>query len=235
MRKVIANAPTRERAHARMPRTKPVMSKYFSKKQSELTNTFLAATLVAQAMSVLAPAFEQNPVIAYMLNSMTPEQCFAYLPRYFDCILNGATTTPVSDWQSCRVNLPPGAEIDNPLTLLPAGLLRVLWSLGVSGCRKTLVEWPSLTEPIKKREVDGGKEFYYVFCDGTAQAGRGLGLSQSCKYYDSGSCKTSHWWASFFHLIERLLALVARICCFRRLPKPSWTAEAVGYVCLYLQ
>lgn len=95
---------------------------------------------VQNATEVLSKAFEVDPTITYLLNSMSKEQRLACLPQCFSALLtaaalNHASLDEAGDWKSCGVLVPPGCKIDNPLTLLPAGLLSVLWTIGLGGCQ----------------------------------------------------------------------------------------------------
>jgi hypothetical protein len=71
---------------------------------------------------------------------MSKEQRLAYLPKYFSALLTAAALShasfeEVGDWKSCGVLVPPSCKIDNPFTLLPAGFLSVLWTIGIGGCQ----------------------------------------------------------------------------------------------------
>lgn len=67
--------------------------------------------------------------------------------------MNGAIFEEAGDWSSCSVIMPPGRHVDNIWTLLPAGLLKVLWKLGLKGCRRMLGEY----EPDRCCENQGVK------------------------------------------------------------------------------
>ncbi|KAG0646937.1 hypothetical protein D0Z07_6470 [Hyphodiscus hymeniophilus] len=67
---------------------------------------------IAEASKLLASVFLEDPVITYMLSSMTPEARVAYFPKYFDCLLtaaglNGAIFHEADDWKFCGVLMPP--------------------------------------------------------------------------------------------------------------------------------
>jgi hypothetical protein len=81
-----------------------------------------------------------DPVIRYMLDSMSSEKRAAYFLRYFEILLsaaalNSARFDEADGWSSCAVWMPPGRRVDNPATLLPAGLISILWNIGIQGCR----------------------------------------------------------------------------------------------------
>lgn len=133
------------------------------------------------AVAVLAPVFEDDPVIRYMLNNLSPEARLAYLPEYFNALLtaaslNRAVISEADSWRCCAVVIPPGADVGNPWTFIPAGGLGLLWNLGITACKKMIWEYTNLTEAAKKREM-GQDKYYYVFFIGTEAVGRGKGLA----------------------------------------------------------
>jgi hypothetical protein len=93
------------------------------------------------AAALLAPVFETDPVITWLLSSLPSAAArSSYLPTYFRTLLkaaalNDAVFDEIDDWKCCSVLIPPGKRVDNTWTLIPAGLLSVLWTLGISGCR----------------------------------------------------------------------------------------------------
>ena len=84
--------------------------------------------------------FDNDPVFAYLLLNLSREERLQYLPKYWAtlikaALLNDAIITEAGDWKAASVLLPPGKHIANVWTLLPAGILRVLWMVGFSGCK----------------------------------------------------------------------------------------------------
>ena len=70
---------------------------------------------------------------------MAPAARTAYLPDYFGALLtaaalNKASIDEIGGWRSCGVLVPPGVRVDNPWTLLPAGLVGMAWAVGARGC-----------------------------------------------------------------------------------------------------
>lgn len=128
-------------------------------------------------------AFRDDPVIRYMLG--LPEKSKDdYLCRYFRCLLtaaslNGATFTEMDDWSSCCVTMSPGQRIDNFWTLLPAGMLGIVWHLGLGGLRRIMMEYGPLTDAAKAKGLAGEKRYYYIFFLGTANKARGRGYGYS--------------------------------------------------------
>ena len=96
------------------------------------------AERIKDASGLFSKAFEADPPLTYVLSSMGVRQRLEYIPTAFDAVLtaaamNKASFDEVEDWKSCGIMLPPGYHHDNPLTLLPAGLVGVLWAIGIRG------------------------------------------------------------------------------------------------------
>lgn len=75
-----------------------------------------------------------------MLSSMDREDRLAYLPKYFSSLLtaaamNGGMFDEANNWKTGGVLMPPGHRVDNPWTILPAGFIPMLWTIGISGCK----------------------------------------------------------------------------------------------------
>ncbi|CAM6086999.1 unnamed protein product [Calypogeia fissa] len=128
--------------------------------------------LVPAATSLLSRAFMSDPVINYMLSSMPAKKRAAYIHDYFNALLTAATMNQASiewigdrigngsekeekeegegaQWKCCGVLMPPGKRVDNPWTLLPAGLVKMAWMVRFGGCVRMLHEFPSLTAAAK--------------------------------------------------------------------------------------
>jgi hypothetical protein len=94
---------------------------------------------VNPAADVLSEAFDKDPVVAYLI-SLPLEARLAYLPSYFVTMLTAAGLSDAiiaetGNWASCAVLVPPGKSVDNFWTVIPAGIFRVLWRIGMRGCR----------------------------------------------------------------------------------------------------
>ncbi|UNI13365.1 hypothetical protein JDV02_000115 [Purpureocillium takamizusanense] len=145
------------------------------------TSSGAGKALVAPAAAVLAPVFEDDPAITYVLNSLPRQERIAYLPAYFTALLtaaalNRAVFYEAASWQCTSVVMPPGEDVGNPWTLIPAGLVDMLRRIGFGGCKKMIWEFTNLTGNAKKREL-GKEKYYYIFFIGTAVEGRGRGLA----------------------------------------------------------
>lgn len=127
-------------------------------------------------------AFRDDPVISYLLCSLNRTQRHQYLHEYFTCLgtaaaLNDATFSEADNWKSAMIVLPPGKYIDNPWTLIPAGLFQVLWKLGFAGCWRMLGEYEPATAAVRRKALGNVTDFYYLFFIATRDDARGKGLS----------------------------------------------------------
>lgn len=98
-----------------------------------------ATELVPQASALFADSFKTDPVITYLLHNIPETKRLAYLPQYFNALitaaaLNDAIFTEIDDFKSCITMMPPGKKVDNPWTMVPAGLLGLLWNIGLGPC-----------------------------------------------------------------------------------------------------
>ncbi|QIX02323.1 hypothetical protein AMS68_007840 [Peltaster fructicola] len=140
------------------------------------------AERIADTSKMYQDAFKDDPAFRYMLQHMSDGERYAYLYRYFTKLLKAAALNhgifeEIEYFSSATVVLPPGKRLDNPLTLLPAGLASFLWEVGLRGCARMLFEFPSKTGAAKKKALKGHKRYWYLFSIATAPAceGRGLG------------------------------------------------------------
>ncbi|OBT69231.1 hypothetical protein VE03_01986 [Pseudogymnoascus sp. 23342-1-I1] len=136
---------------------------------------------VPQAVAVLAPAFVDNPLNTYLLNTLDPVDRRAYLPKYFTALLmqatlNGGYIFEHSHWESCMVVLPPGKGVGNPLTLLQAGLVGLSRKVGLTCVKRMLGEFEGSAKKARKKGLSKGEVPYYVFFIGTRADRQGHGL-----------------------------------------------------------
>jgi hypothetical protein len=87
----------------------------------------------------MAETFINDPVIAYLLHNMSQEKRVAYLPQYFKALLTGAalneaTFSEINGFKSCLVVMPPGKRVDNPRTMVQAGLFQMMGNVGWGPC-----------------------------------------------------------------------------------------------------
>lgn len=134
--------------------------------------------------ALYSKAFRSDPAITYLLCTLPPPQREAYLEEYFTRLataaaLNNAVFEEAEDFSSCSIIMPPGCSVDNPWTLIPAGLFSVLWKLGVAGCWRMLGEFEPATAAVRKQALGGVEGFWYLFFVATREDARGKGLSSA--------------------------------------------------------
>jgi GNAT superfamily N-acetyltransferase len=135
--------------------------------------------------TLYASAFRSDPVITYLLSTLSRPQRHAYLSEYFTRLataaaLNSALFSEASDYASISIVLPPGKSVDNPWTLIPAGLFSVLWRLGLKGCWRILGEYEPATGAVRRKVLGVYQaNFYYLFFVATREDARGRGLSSA--------------------------------------------------------
>ena len=157
-------------------------------------------------MRLYTHAFENDPVVTYMLATMPDQETrIAYLPYWFRVLMKAASMNegifedirdpglpdPVNsaqgtaqtdlsgiEYQCASVLIRPGKKIDNLWTIIPAGFFPVLWNLGWSGCHKMLLEFEPKTQRAKKKALGKDEQYYYVFFIATRSDCRGKGESQ---------------------------------------------------------
>ena len=139
---------------------------------------------VARVSALYKEAFNTDPAITYMLTNLSSAARQSYLFTYFSALLtaaalNGAQFIEANDFSSCMVLIPPGRRVDNPWTLLPAGLLGVVWNLGLKGLWRMLGEYGPLTDAAKAKGLMGQTKYYYVFLVATHSDHRGEGLTSA--------------------------------------------------------
>jgi GNAT superfamily N-acetyltransferase len=140
---------------------------------------------ISATASLYATSFRSDPVITYLLSTLPPPQRSVYLEEYFTRLataaaLNSAIFSEASDYSSISIVLPPGKSVDNPWTLIPAGLFSVLWRLGAKGCWRMLGEFEPATGAVRRRVLGVYQSnFYYLFFVATREDKRGKGLSSA--------------------------------------------------------
>lgn len=112
---------------------------------------------------------------------MTEERKNAYLPLYFHGLLtaaalNNGTFSFLDNDDCCGVLIPPGSHVDNPLTLIPAGFVGMVWTIGLGATWRMLREVASAADAIKAKLFGKSDRYFYVFFIGTDVGARVRGL-----------------------------------------------------------
>ena len=122
-----------------------------------------------------------------MLSSLSDADRLAYLPTYIHSLLraamlNDAVFQEANDWSCCAIWMLPGKRVDNPFTMLQAGLFGVLWNIGLGGCKRMLIDFEKQSDACKRkglRDLDGIplKKYHYLFFIATDFHARGKGIA----------------------------------------------------------
>lgn len=104
------------------------------------TNNAPRLERIQAATELLSEAFNDNPTVNYILDSVNPNQRDTYLPSFFRAVLtvaaaNGATFDEIGGWKSCGVICPPGSAVDWIGPSLYPMVISVAWSIGFRGCQ----------------------------------------------------------------------------------------------------
>ncbi|KAI0479349.1 hypothetical protein GGR56DRAFT_373900 [Xylariaceae sp. FL0804] len=152
--------------------------------QHEMRATTGGEERIEPVVQVLAPAFQDDPVYAWLLLDVPgPERpsARAKLLRAFftQGSLNDGAFIEVGDFGCCGLLMPPGSSVENTWTLLRAGLFSALWNVGLGPFKRGLLEYAPATEPSIKKTFtkEEQKRHWYVFIMGTAVDRRRQGLA----------------------------------------------------------
>lgn len=93
-----------------------------------------------QAAEVLAAAFEEDPTYAYFFHDVPKEKRLEGRRKVMGgfakaSALNEGEIIEAADWGACGILLPPGRKAENPWTLIQAGLIQMVLSVGLSRCK----------------------------------------------------------------------------------------------------
>ncbi|KAK2630293.1 hypothetical protein QTJ16_001113 [Diplocarpon rosae] len=72
--------------------------------------------------------------------------------------------------------MPRNCHVDNPWTLLPAGILGLLWKVGIGGVYRMMGELGPPEEECRKKALRGQKRYNYAFFTATEEEARERGL-----------------------------------------------------------
>ncbi|KAI0403209.1 hypothetical protein F4802DRAFT_320853 [Xylaria palmicola] len=99
-------------------------------------------------IQVLAPAFLGDPLYTWFLKDFPMSEHKALLRKLFSALLrqaslNNGVFLEAGGFGSCGLLMPPGSRLENPWTMLQAGLVPALWALGPGTfkVRLWLVSW----------------------------------------------------------------------------------------------
>lgn len=94
-------------------------------------------------VEILSSSFVGDPIYTWFLSDYPVSQHKALLALLFRAFLTQATLNrgdfiEAGDFGSCGLIMPPGSDLDNPWTMLQAGLIPALWTMGLGAFRVCL-------------------------------------------------------------------------------------------------
>lgn len=160
---------------------------------------------LAAAAALHSKMFVTDPVLNFLLHSMDPVKFKSYFPTYMYVLLkagalNGATfdeawtssTPPPANAApddptppACSaVWVPPGRKVDDWRYFVPAGMVGMLFNVGLGACKRMLGDYQSRAHAAKRKGLSrqdgkGLVDFYYLFFISTKVEERGKGLSSA--------------------------------------------------------
>nr|POF17838.1 putative n-acetyltransferase [Quercus suber] len=137
-----------------------------------------------RATALYSVVFRDDPVIVFLLSSMSAAQRVAYTAQYMGVLmkaawLNAATFEEADGWKCAAVWMPPGARVDNPLTIVQAGFVGCVLKMGPGGAKRMLLDFQSQSDACKKKALKGRKKYNYLFFIGTDPDSRGRGYARN--------------------------------------------------------
>lgn len=113
-------------------------------------NTNACPEYLEKATEVIARNFVDDPAMRFMLSDLEESERLKYLPSFIHSLLkasalNKGSFQEANDWSCAAVWMPPGEKIDNPWTLIPSGMIGILFKLGINGCRGSLLHFQSFS------------------------------------------------------------------------------------------
>lgn len=117
------------------------------------------AEYLPKATEVIARNFTEDPTLRYMLCDLSDADRLAYLPAYIHILLkasalNAGAFQEAADWSCAAIWMLPGKRIDNHWTVIQAGLVGVVWKLGIKGCKVRTYLPPALSGDASDSCVD---------------------------------------------------------------------------------
>ncbi|KAI0204388.1 hypothetical protein F4808DRAFT_340836 [Astrocystis sublimbata] len=130
------------------------------------------AEYIEQALPVLTAAFRDDPVFQYFMGALSVEERRNYLPVFLRSlckasVLNKGFIFELSSWGCCAVVLPPGKKVDNPFTMIQAGLIPLTIQLKSIGMKRVLFEHGAAVKRVKKKAFASKEKYWYLFIIGT--------------------------------------------------------------------
>lgn len=92
---------------------------------------------IDRTVELLTSAFNTDPVYRWFLHDFPLSQHPNILPKFFrpfliQALLNDGLLIEAGNLSSCGLLMPPGSRLENPWTILQAGLVPAVWNVGFS-------------------------------------------------------------------------------------------------------
>ncbi|KXX74865.1 putative increased recombination centers protein 11 [Madurella mycetomatis] len=134
---------------------------------------------------VLTEAFVGDPVFTWLLQDYSLTEQEPVLYKFIHALLtagalNNAMFAEIDNFGCCCVLMPPGKRVDNPWTMIPAGIIPALFSIGFGGFRYSNVTHDMHAKVFTKAEQ---KKHWYLFIMGTSLSRRRQGLASELLVY----------------------------------------------------
>ncbi|KAI1773139.1 hypothetical protein F4818DRAFT_118939 [Hypoxylon cercidicola] len=137
---------------------------------------------IDRSVQLLTSAFDKDPIFRWLLHNLPPSEYQSVLSKIFRAFLtqgslNNGVFFEVGDFGCCSLLMPPGGRMENSSTMLRAGLIPYLFTIGPGPLKRALFEYTS--EPMLKKAFtkEEQKMHWYVFIMGTATDRRRQGLA----------------------------------------------------------
>ncbi|KAK3361611.1 hypothetical protein B0T24DRAFT_111586 [Lasiosphaeria ovina] len=139
---------------------------YLGKTTEVMTQTFLGDPLYTWLLQAHA-ADKQEPVLFRLLT--------AFLTA---CALNHGLFLEADGFGCCAVLMPPGRKADNPWTMIPAGVVQGLFTIGIGAVKRAIFDYSAAQDMYAKAlNKEEQKKHWYVFIMGTLGGRRRQGLA----------------------------------------------------------
>ncbi|KAI1359313.1 hypothetical protein F5Y08DRAFT_319857 [Xylaria arbuscula] len=141
---------------------------------------------IERTIEVLALAFQDDPIYAWLFYHLPTSEHQNLLPKLFHAYftqssLNDGIFLEVDGFGCCAVLMPPGTDIKNPRTLLQAGLIPDLFTIGPRTFKRAFIDYGNGVAPLLQRTLTKGEQqnHWYIFIMGTATERRSQGLASA--------------------------------------------------------
>ncbi|OTB04118.1 hypothetical protein M426DRAFT_321216 [Hypoxylon sp. CI-4A] len=139
---------------------------------------------VNDVVQVMASIFQEDPVYTWLLYHIPLPERPATLVNLLQGFitqgtLNHGICIEADNFGACGLFMPPGTNIANPWTLLQAGLIGGLFTVGPRAFWRGMFDYTNAVEPVleKALTVEEQHNHWYVFIMGTAANRRREGLA----------------------------------------------------------